>query len=252
MSVQRYFINKAQMKDGFILLTDDAAKHIRRVMRMNAGDRVVCCTEDGHCYLSELTNFIDENVQAKIIAVENNQVELPVEVTIAHGLPKGDKLELVIQKGTELGAVAFLPFQAERSVVKLDDKKAVKKVERWNKIAQEAAEQSHRQILPQVKDVQKFPDLISSFQEYNYVLVAYEEAAKNDEKSHLYSILDKMKHGESLLFIFGPEGGFSDREIESMTAAGALPCGLGPRILRSETAPLYGLSAISYHFELMR
>lgn len=250
-TLQRYFINHSQINDGYVTLTDDAAKHIRRVMRMTTGDKVICCTDGGQCYLSELTSLTEDSVQGRIISQENKQVELPIHVTIAQGLPKGDKLELVIQKGTELGAFSFLPFEAERSVVKWDSKKAGKKVERWNKIAMEAAEQSHRQILPKVRDVQKFTELLKQFEGYNYVLVAYEEAAKNDEKSHFFSILEKVKHGDSLLFVFGPEGGFSDREIEEMTQVGAIPCGLGPRILRSETAPLYGLSAISYHLELM-
>ncbi|MDQ0254346.1 16S rRNA (uracil1498-N3)-methyltransferase [Evansella vedderi] len=250
--MQRYFLNKSQFHEEYVMITGDVIKHIRRVMRMNEGDRIICCSEEGTCYICELSDVSDEQIQATILSEEKSVVELPIKVTIAHGLPKGDKLELVIQKGTELGANAFIPFEAERSVVKWDAKKAGKKVERWSKIAQEAAEQSHRQVCPNVWDVVKFPLLLEKFNQFDTVLVAYEEAAKNDEKSHLVSELNKMNEGESLLFLFGPEGGFSDREIDLMKENGAVPCGLGPRILRSETAPLYGLSAISYHFELLR
>ncbi len=232
------------------MITGEEQKHIRRVMRMDIGDTIVCCAID-RCYTCKLSEFADNHIKAQIISEEHVDKELPVKVTIAHGLPKGDKLELVFQKGTELGAYEFIPFEAERSIVKWDEKKAHKKMERWNKILKEAAEQSHRQRVPKVLQVQKFSCLVSMFKEYTHVLVAYEEAAKSDEKSRLSEVLEQMKSGDKLLLIVGPEGGFSDREVIEMKEFGALTCGFGPRILRSETAPLYGLAAISYHFELL-
>ncbi|MBU9722512.1 MULTISPECIES: 16S rRNA (uracil(1498)-N(3))-methyltransferase [Bacillaceae] len=249
--MQRYFLSKDHFSGENIYITGEDAKHIRRVMRMEVGYKIVCCDDAGNCFLSEIVDFPQENVKAKILHSEEKQVELPIHVTVAHGLPKADKFELVIQKGTELGATSFVPFEAERSVVKWDRKKAVKKVERWNKIAKEGAEQSHRHVVPEVNDVSSFNQLLDRFDAFDFVLVAYEEAAKSDEKSRFYSILSKMKAGEKLLLIVGPEGGFSDREIEKMDERGATICGFGPRILRSETAPLYGLAAISYHFELL-
>ncbi|ADU29854.1 16S rRNA (uracil(1498)-N(3))-methyltransferase [Evansella cellulosilytica] len=249
--MQRYFINPQMFHEDHVVISGDDAKHISRVMRMEQGDNIICCTTSGVCYECVISEMKDSYIYATIEKQESKSVELPVNVTIGHGLPKGDKFEWVIQKGTELGAKNFLPFEAERSIVKLDKKKADKKIDRWNKIAKEAAEQSHRQQLPKVMEVQRFSQLLDHVDGYSYVLVAYEEAAKNDEKSQLFSVLQEVKKGESILFLFGPEGGFSDREINELTKKGALICGLGPRILRSETAPLYGLTAISYHLELL-
>ncbi|UTR09346.1 16S rRNA (uracil(1498)-N(3))-methyltransferase [Evansella sp. LMS18] len=248
--MQRYFIDESGFLEDHVEITGEDSKHIQRVMRMEPGDSIICCSASRGCFICEITSFEGEMASARIIAEEKKDTELPVSVTIAHGLPKGDKLELVIQKGTELGAFSFIPFSAERSVVKWDKKKGEKKLTRWNKIAKEAAEQSHRQKIPLVEDVKSLKELTDLFKNYTCVLAAYEEAAKSDEKSSFHSELKKLGPGDSLLFIAGPEGGFSDREIEIMKQHGAVPCGLGPRILRSETAPLYGLSAISYHFEL--
>ncbi|UCZ54489.1 16S rRNA (uracil(1498)-N(3))-methyltransferase [Bacillus shivajii] len=249
--MQRYFLEPSHFYSDYVMITGEEQKHIRRVMRMETGDTIVCCALDGKCYTCELSEFTDEHVKAVIVEEETVTKELPIEVSIAHGLPKGDKLELVLQKGTELGAFHFLPFEAERSIVKWDEKKAKKKIERWNKITKEAAEQSHRQKMPKVHSVDRFQNLVYTFKNYTYVLVAYEEAAKSDEKSRFFSVLNNMKAGDNLLLLIGPEGGFSDREIQTMQEHGAITCGFGPRILRSETAPLYGLAAISYHFELL-
>jgi 16S rRNA (uracil1498-N3)-methyltransferase len=176
--------------------------------------------------------------------------ELPIQVAIASGLPKGDKLELIIQKATELGAHKFVPFNAARSIVKWDDKKGDKKLERWKKIAKEAAEQSHRSIVPTITKPFSFESLIQDSKNFDYKIVAYEEEAKAGEKSHFASLLSKMETGQSLLVVFGPEGGLTEKEVQKLMDNGFLACGLGPRILRTETAPFYVLSAISYHFEL--
>jgi len=249
--MQRYFLSKEHFNGDYVMIDGEEAKHISRVMRMGVGDLIICCDNEGECYLCKISEVLSDSVKAEVVERMDQNVELPIEVTIAHGLPKGDKLELVIQKGTELGATLFLPFQAERSIVKWDGKKEKKKIERWNKISKEASEQSHRQYVPRVETVQTFKQLIQRFHLYSFVLLAYEEEAKNDEKSRFHHTLSQMKKGDSLLLVVGPEGGFSDREVEVMVEAGAISCALGPRILRSETAPLYGLAAISYHFELL-
>ncbi|MGJ9381687.1 16S rRNA (uracil(1498)-N(3))-methyltransferase [Salipaludibacillus sp. CF4.18] len=249
--MQRYFLKKSQFEDDYVMIENEDAKHISRVMRMNPEDTVICCDEEGSCYLCELTETAPDLVKAKVVEELNKDAEMPVKVSIAHGLPKSDKLELVIQKGTELGAHSFIPFQADRSIVKVDSKKQAKKLERWEKIAKEAAEQSHRNYVPKVHRVHLLNDLLKTFHHFSSVIVAYEEDAKDDEKSRFRQVLQRTKAGDSLLLVVGPEGGFSDREIEKMKEAGAISCALGPRILRSETAPLYGLAAISYHFELL-
>lgn len=252
MAVQRYFIHSNQMNDTTVTITGEDVHHIVRVMRMNVDDQLLCsCSETrqtARCKIAEITN---ESVVTHIVEWIKAETELPVRITIANGLPKGDKLELVIQKGTELGAEMFIPFNAARSIAKWDDKKGVKKVERWNKIAKEAAEQAHRSFIPEVVESMSFTELLQVSEQYDYKLVAYEESAKEGERAAFASTLQQMKQDESVLIVFGPEGGLTDKEIEKLTQQGFVCCALGPRILRTETAPLYALSAISYHFELM-
>jgi 16S rRNA (uracil1498-N3)-methyltransferase len=249
--VQRYFVDGQAGKDHFIISGDDY-HHIVRVMRMKAGEQIICVLPEGKSAICHIAEITDENVVANVVKWEEGTSELPVHVVIASGLPKGDKLELIIQKGTELGAYEFVPFTASRSIVKWDGKKAAKKIERWQKIAKEAAEQSHRSRIPVVIEPLSVKELIKASGKYDHKLIAYEEEAREGEASVLTSTLKNMQAGESLLIVFGPEGGLTQEEVALLIKNGFKPCGLGPRILRTETAPLYALSAVSYHFELLR
>ncbi|UTR14366.1 16S rRNA (uracil(1498)-N(3))-methyltransferase [Salipaludibacillus sp. LMS25] len=248
--MQRYFLSKEQFQEKHVLIDGETARHISKVMRMGPGDNVICCDGEGVCHYCTLDNVSVDVVRATITGELTDNTELPVKVTIAHGLPKGDKLELVIQKATELGSSGFIPFQAERSVVKWDKKKELKKIERWRKIAKEASEQSHRQLVPYIESVHSLSALINKFTSYSSVILAYEEDAKQHKNNAFHQSLSELRPGDNLLFIVGPEGGFSEQEVSMMQTAGAICCSLGPRILRTETAPLYALSAISYYFEL--
>lgn len=247
--MQRYFVEN--FRDNRFYISQEDRHHILKVMRLKEGDDIIC-VHDGKSALCSIAEITDDWIVAEVVKWDNDSVELPVQVAIASGLPKGDKLELVIQKGTELGASRFIPFTASRSVVKWDEKKAAKKVERWNKIAKEAAEQSHRQFLPAVDHPKSFKSLIEEGKDFNYKLIAFEEDAKAGESSVLHKTLSEMKKGQSLLFVFGPEGGLTIDEVALLKEHGFLSCGLGPRILRTETAPLYALSVLSYQTELMR
>ena len=249
--MQRYFVQQKANNDHFIIDEEDR-HHIVKVMRMEINDQIICVDPEGKqaiCRLSEITN---SSVVADVVQWIDESPELPISITIASGLPKGDKLEWIIQKGTELGAQQFMPFSAARSVVKWDEKKAAKKIDRWKKIAKEAAEQSHRTILPSIINPMSFKELLKKSNDFDYKLAAYEEESRQGETSVLSSTLKKMKNGETLLFVFGPEGGLSEEEVQQLKDFGFGLCGLGPRILRTETAPLYSLAAISYHFELLR
>ncbi|MCY8946149.1 16S rRNA (uracil(1498)-N(3))-methyltransferase [Bacillus atrophaeus] len=253
--MQRYFIEltKQQMEAGSaFMITGEDVHHITNVIRMSAGDEIICCSLNGHEAKCELQSVSKEKVACLVSEWTGANRELPIKVHIASGLPKGDKLEWIIQKGTELGSSMFLPFQAARSVVKLDDKKAKKKRERWTKIAKEAAEQSYRNEIPDVAPVHTFQQLLSKVQDFDKCVVAYEESSKQGETSALVSVLSSLPDQSSLLIIFGPEGGLTESEVEQLKDKGAVPCGLGPRILRTETAPLYALGAVSYHTELLR
>lgn len=250
--MQRYFLRNDQITNGKVTIDGDDAHHISKVMRMETGSSIICCNESGQCARCEITGFHDQTVSAEVKEWIGENPELPVFVTIAQGLPKGEKLELIVQKGTELGAASFLPFAASRSVVKWDDKKGTKKVLRLQKIAKEAAEQSHRSVIPKVESVISFQQLIDRSARYNIKLVAFEEEAKAGEIYHLAQALQTVQEGQSILAVVGPEGGLSDEEASLLKQAGFILCGLGPRILRTETAPLYLLSAVSYHLELLR
>ncbi|THE15411.1 16S rRNA (uracil(1498)-N(3))-methyltransferase [Bacillus timonensis] len=247
--MQRYFVD--QMSETQAKIFGEDVHHITRVMRMSVGDTIFCCY-NGRVALCAITEITNDMVLADVVEWVKNSNELPIKVCIASGLPKGDKLEYVIQKGTELGASEFVPFVAARSIVKWDEKKGQKKVERWEKIAKEAAEQSHRAMIPNVTKPLSFKELLSFSGSYTYKVVAYEEDAKRGESSNLSRVLSQLKHGESLFVVIGPEGGLTEKEVESLIENEFISCSLGPRILRTETAPLYVLSAVSYYFELAR
>ena len=249
--MQRYFVHEEQVNNNHITIEGDDAHHITRVMRMEPGDEVYCCLsgKTALCTIAEITNTF---VKVAVVQWVEERSELPVAITIASGLPKGDKLELILQKGTELGAAAFLPFQASRSIVKWDGKKSEKKVERWAKIAKEAAEQAHRSIVPSVAAPISFKELLAASVHYDACIVAYEEEARKGEKANFVQTLEKLQPGQRLLIVFGPEGGLTEDEVQRLREHTFVSCSLGPRILRTETAPLYALSAVSYHFELMR
>ncbi|MGF6948376.1 16S rRNA (uracil1498-N3)-methyltransferase [Neobacillus sp. B4I6] len=249
--MQRYFVKQRANGDRFLIDKEDR-HHIVKVMRMQLGDQIICVDPEGKQAVCALAEITDTSVVADVVQWKDIGSELPISITIASGLPKGDKLEWIIQKGTELGAHQFLPFSAARSVVKWDEKKAAKKIDRWKKIAKEAAEQSHRAFLPEVSSAISFKELLSKSKDFDYKLVAFEEESRNGETSVFASTLNKMSKGNSLLLVFGPEGGLSDTEVQQLKNNDFAVCGLGPRILRTETAPLYALAAISYHFELMR
>lgn len=249
--MQRYFV-KNRANDNSFFIDEEDRHHIVKVMRMQIGDEIICVDPDGKSAVCKIAEITDEQVVADVVQWKDEKHELPIFITIASGLPKGDKLEWIIQKGTELGAHGFLPFAARRSVVKWDDKKAAKKIERWQKIAKEAAEQSHREFLPQVSNPVSFKALLEKSKEFDYKLAAFEEESRSGETSAFSSALQKMQKGQTLLLVFGPEGGLSEEEADAFKEHGFHLCGLGPRILRTETAPLYALAAISYHFELLR
>lgn len=249
--MQRYFVN-APSEDGRFYIEGEDYHHIVRVMRMKQGDQIVCVSPNGESAICEIAEITGEQAVADIVQWNVESSELPIQITIASGLPKGDKLELIIQKGTELGAFGFVPFVAARSIVKWDEKKSSKKVDRWQKISKEAAEQSHRSHVPEVASPITFSNLVKVAEDFDYKLIAYEEEAKQGESSVLFEVLNKMRPKESLIIVFGPEGGLTEKEVAMLKGNGFHSCGLGPRILRTETAPLYLLSAASYHFELMR
>lgn len=245
--MQQYFVNdKAQ---DFVTIEDkETIKHMFNVMRLSEDDQVVLVFDDGIKRLAQVRN--KETYQFELIKELDDNVEMPVQVTIASGFPKGDKLDLVTQKATELGATAIWAFPADWSVVKWDSKKLAKKEDKLRKIALGAAQQSKRNKVPEICLFAKEDFFFQAIEAFDWVFVAYEESAKEGELSALAKNLQTVKKGEKILFIFGPEGGISPDEIAHFESKGAVKVGLGPRIMRTETAPLYALSSLSYALEM--
>ncbi|MFZ2460001.1 16S rRNA (uracil(1498)-N(3))-methyltransferase [Streptococcus parasuis] len=248
--MQQYFVNGRAPQGIFQIKDKDTAKHMFSVMRLQADDQTVLVFDDG---IKRLARVVDsQSKSVEIIEELADNVELPVSVTIAMGFPKGDKLEFVAQKATELGMIALWAFPADWSVVKWDGKKLGKKAEKLEKIAQGAAEQSKRNRIPAIRLFEKKTDFLAQLTGFDQIILAYEEAAKEGEQANLVKALSGLETGQSVLVIVGPEGGVSPEEVAAFEGAGAVKTGLGPRILRAETAPLYALSAISYATELLR
>lgn len=245
--MQQYFIKgKAEKK---VTITDkDTIKHMFQVMRLADKAEVVLVFDDGVKYLAKVTNSMAHELE--IIEALPDQVELPVKVTIASGFPKGDKLDTIAQKVTELGASALWGYPADWSVVKWDGKKLAKKEDKLAKIVLGAAEQSKRNVVPEVHLFEQKAEFLKSLSSFDHIFIAYEETAKAGQLATLAREVKEVKLGAKILFIFGPEGGISPTEITQFEAAGAIKVGLGPRIMRAETAPLYALSGLSYALEL--
>ncbi|VTS39845.1 ribosomal RNA small subunit methyltransferase E [Streptococcus pseudoporcinus] len=245
--MQQYFI-KGPCQNPIFIKDKETVKHMFQVMRLTDGDQVCLVFDDG---IKRLAAVSDSAAHSFTILEDWDQsVELPVDVTIASGFPKGDKLEWVTQKATELGASAIWAFPADWSVAKWDGKKLAKKQEKLAKIAQGAAEQSKRNIVPEVELFEQKADFLKEVSGFDNVFVAYEESAKTGEQAAFATGLKACQPGDKLLLIFGPEGGLSPQEIQVFEVMGAQTIGLGPRIMRTETAPLYVLSAVSYALEL--
>ena len=244
--MQRYFVNATPADE--VTLPPEAAHHLLKVMRAEIGTTVELVLADHCVYLATLSAI--EPTTLKINQKLDADSELPVSVTLACGLPKTkEKPELIVQKATELGADKIVFFDAARSISHWQGNKQKRKIERLQKIAESAAEQSHRNKIPQVEYSANLAQLLANYPATKRI-VAWEESAKQGESSALAQQFNTLKPGDSILAVFGPEGGLTENEIAKMNGAGVVAAGLGPRILRTETAPLYFMAAISYAMEL--
>lgn len=238
--MQRYFIEPKQIQDDQILLIGEPYHHLIKVLRSEVGDQFLCCDGQGIDYLAEIIDITPDTLACRVIKKTLSEGEPVVQVTVAQALPKGDKLEWIIQKGTEIGAHAFLPFSSQRTIVKLEPKKEAKKHARWQKIIAEAAEQAHRGRVPELLSHHSWKELLQRFSEYEEVWIAYEKGGIG-----LAPACEKST-GSTILLVIGPEGGFMEEEIVEAEAHGAKRITLGKRILRTETASLCALSAIFF------
>ncbi|GGH27867.1 RsmE family RNA methyltransferase [Paenibacillus segetis] len=246
--MQRYFIEPEQFGDQTVRILGEDVRHISKVMRSKPGDKVIVSDGVSRVAIVEITSIETDEVTADITEHLNSTGEPWLHVTVAQSLPKGDKMETVIQKCTEIGAAAFLPFESERTVVQYDHKKEEKRTARWRKIAKEAAEQAHRSIIPVVENPVSWKGLLSVLPEYDLVCICYEKEQGQQLREVLSPFVKQLETQRTykLLVVVGPEGGFAENEVTEAEAVGAKSTGLGRRILRTETAAMAALTCIMY------
>ncbi len=245
----KFFVSKNQIDGEFINITGEDAHHISRSLRMATGEKIVVSDGEGMDYDCLLEQFNPATVVARIISSKVADAEMPVRVHLFSALPKGEKLDLIIQKSVECGVFDITPFESERCVVKVKADAEERKTERRNKIALEAAKQCGRSIIPKVNSTISFQDMINSASKSNLVLFCYE----GEGTLPLGAVCRKAKSEykiDDIAIIIGSEGGFSPLEAEKCKDADFSMIGLGKRILRAETAAIAALSCLVYEFEL--
>lgn len=243
----RFFVEPSQIQDKKIVITGSDVNHIRNVLRMKIGEEIAVSNGvDGKEYRCGIEAYTDSEVICTLRFVKEDGVELPVKIYLFQGLPKADKMELIIQKAIELGAYEVIPVEAKRCVVKLDEKKAAAKVNRWQGIAEAAAKQSKRGVIPTVHSVMSMREAIGYAQGMDVKLIPYELA---EDMQHTKKIIEGITPDESVAVFIGPEGGFEESEVQAALEAGIEPVTLGKRILRTETAGMTVLSWLMYQLE---
>lgn len=239
----RFYVDETAICGDLVVIEGSDVNHIRNVLRMKQGDRVIVNSGLGTDYYCIIREVFSEQIELQIESSKPCNAELPVKLVLFQALPKLDKMELIIQKAVELGAYEIVPVVTKRCVVKLDEKKSEKKLARWQSIAEAAAKQSARGIIPQVRQPLKFKEAVKYAGDLEYLMIPFEHA-----EGMVYSrqIMKEAAKTKSVGIFIGPEGGFEDEEIEYAKEAGARVISLGNRILRTETAGITVLSILMF------
>ncbi|HWR62113.1 MAG TPA: 16S rRNA (uracil(1498)-N(3))-methyltransferase [Clostridia bacterium] len=246
--MNRFFVKTANIENEVITVTGEDVRHISRVLRLEKGDSIMLCDGEGTDYLAEILEMDRHSVRTAILEKGPSKGEPDIEVVLYQGIPKSAKMDLIIQKCTEMGIKRIVPVFTSRTVVKLESgKDEQKKVERWAKIAEEAAKQSSRGIIPAVGMPVSLAYALEDAGKLDMVIVPYELEGSVSIKEAL-----RRKKAGSIGFFIGPEGGFEPEEIVKAKNMGAMPVTLGNRILRTETAGLAVLAAIMYEYDQMK
>lgn len=244
--MHRFFVDKKNIfEDKGIIIIDDPedVKHISRVLRLKEDQPIEICDGHNREYIGKISIVDKKEIKVWILENKESVTEPPIGVDLLQGIPKSTKMELIIQKCTELGINRVIPIITERTVVQLKDKKSEdKKVQRWQKIADEASKQSKRSVIPEVSSPLAFNKGIERFYDYDLVMIPYEDEGKKGIKE----VLKENNEANKIAIIIGPEGGFQEEEVEIARGRGAIPVSLGPRILRTETAGITALSIVMY------
>ena len=246
--MQRFFVSQEMIDEENmrIRLTGEDVNHIKNVLRMKTGEELWVSDGERYEYHSQILKIRPDEILLEILYRQEPDYELPSKIWLFQGLPKGDKTELIIQKAVELGAYQIVPVRMKRCVMKLDEKRGAKKAERWQQIAESAAKQSRRMLVPQVNSPVSFAEAMQMAGALDRIIVPYELAKGMTETRN---ILNSIKPGESIGIFIGPEGGFDPQEIEELKSRGAETVTLGHRILRTETAGMTLLSVLMFKLE---
>ncbi len=244
--MHHFFVGPDQIGEDEIRITGEDVNHIRNVLRIRPGEQISVSDGASVTYRAEVSGMGEDFVTAKILWAQEADTELPCRITLLQALPKSDKMALIIQKAVELGVSEIVPMATDRAVVKLDEKRAAAKVSRWNAIAQSAAKQAMRSIVPDVRPVMGFPDAVAYTAAFDCRVIPYERAEGIEHTRELFS---SIRPGDSVAVYIGPEGGFTQEEIALARVSSIEPVTLGRRILRTETAGMTVLSILLYLLE---
>lgn len=242
----KFFVEPDAIMDHRIMVSGDDVNHIKNVLRMQLHEQVYASVGDDREYLCEVAELGEEHIFLHILDMYKSARELRSKITLFQCLPKGDKMETIIQKAVELGAYQIVPVKSSRVIVKLDEKKTKKKVERWNAIAEAAAKQSKRNVIPEVLVPISFKEAVAMAAVMDGAIIPYENA---QGIAGARAVVEGLKECKSIGVMIGPEGGFSEEEVAMATDSGVKPVTLGNRILRTETAGLCTLSILMFAIE---
>lgn len=248
--MRKFFVDNENINDDKIIITGQDVNHIKNVLRLSAEEKILICDKSSaKNYVSKIEKIENDLVECSVVEEVQGDSEGNVELHIFQGLPKADKMELIIQKGTELGISSFIPVKLSRCIVKLDGKDEIKKQDRWQKISEVAAKQSGRDIVPEVMHLKTLSETINMISEYDLFLVAFEEEKDNTLKNELLK-LKELKNEYKIACLVGPEGGLTKEEVLKLEENGAKVITLGNRILRTETVAMYIASTVMYELEM--
>lgn len=245
-----FYTERENIGDKELHLTGTDVNHIKNVLRMTEGEEITVCDGEGIFYRCRIKEMTAKSVEAEILESQKAETELGVKITLFQGLPKKDKMELIIQKAVELGAAEIVPVATRFCVAKIEDgKKEKKKLERWQAISEAAAKQSGRGRIPKVRPVLSFKEALKEGRQMECAMIPYEKAEGMKGFKKLLGDCQSLPEGSRIGVFIGPEGGFDEKEIEAALEAGVTPVSLGKRILRTETAGLCVLSALMLELE---
>ncbi|MFP4199175.1 MAG: 16S rRNA (uracil(1498)-N(3))-methyltransferase [Halanaerobium sp.] len=243
--MNRFFIDQSTEINSKVIISGNDYNHLKNSLRLNIGDRVILSDGKGFDMEAEIINFDNERAELMVLTKNESEVEAGIKVWLAQGLPKKSKMDLIVEKATEIGFAGLIPLETKRTVVKYDHKKKAKKQSRWQRVAEAAAKQSGRAVIPEIKEFYNTDNLKKLKEKFDYILLLWEDEVSYSIKNFFKKNI--VKSEANILLIIGPEGGFSESEVkEFKSELDAKIITLGPRILRTETAGITALTSILY------